>query len=403
MTKNKIITSTLLTLALLALSPIALAAANAYTNAPVAHTDIIVGTPNSSLACGEPYPKALCPNQVEGAYNITALHNEGINGTGQSIVIIDACGNPNIASDLKTFDKQFHLPTAKLNVYYPQGKCTTDYGWGIEISLDVEWSHVMAPGATINLVVANEPTYNDLFGAWSYAIKHSLGKEISNSWGGQESCPENSLLKTAAKDNITVLASTGDSGAWPSGSGNTPANCEGVLGIGGTTLYTNSAGAYKGEAAWSDGGGGYVQGVKEPTYQSSVHIKDPSHILGKPDVSAIADFPNSPVWVYNSNEGYNWVQVGGTSVSCPLWSSFLSNVNEIRANNGFSSLGFVTPFLYETVYGVSGSSPLYHADMHDITKGSNGFPAGKGWDAATGIGSFNVGMLAWTLGDNATA
>jgi subtilase family serine protease len=359
----------------------------------------------ASLACGEPYPKALCPTQVEGAYNVTALHNEGINGTGQGIVIVDACGNPNIASDLKTFDKQFHLPAAKLNVYYPQGKCSTDYGWGIEISLDVEWSHVIAPGATINLVVANQPTFGDLFGAWTYAMQHHLGKEISNSWGGTQSCQASTIkqLKQATAANITVLAATGDSGAWPSGPGSNPANCGQVLGVGGTTLSTNSGGAYKGESAWSGGGGGYVSGTKEPSYQTTVKIKDPTHVIAKPDVAAVADYPNSPVWVYNSNEGYQWVQVGGTSVACPLWASFLADVNQIRTSNGFGGAGFVTPFLYLTVYGVSGGSPLYHTNMHDVKTGSNGFPAGKGWDAATGLGSFNAGMLAWTLGNNKQA
>ncbi len=78
----------------------------------------------------------------------------------------------------------------------------------------------------------------------------------------------------------------------------------------------------------------------------------------------------------------------------------MADVNQIRASHGFNAAGFVNPFLYTVVYGPSGSSKHYSSDFHDITSGNNGWPAGKGWDAVTGLGSFIVPALARTLGTN---
>jgi subtilase family serine protease len=94
-------------------------------------------------------------------------------------------------------------------------------------------------------------------------------------------------------------------------------------------------------------------------------------------------------------------QFGGlsTSLSCPLWAGFMADVNQIRVSHGYNAAGFVNPFLYKSVYGVSGTSSHYASDFHDITVGSNGWAAGKGWDAATGLGSFKAANLASTLGN----
>ncbi len=103
--------------------------------------------------------------------------------------------------------------------------------------------------------------------------------------------------------------------------------------------------------------------------------------------------------MYNSGDG-GWFQVGGTSVSCPLWAGFLADVNQVRASNGFGALGYVNPFLYTVVYGPNGSHATYAKDFHDVTSGSNGWSAGKGWDVPTGIGTFIATPLAQELGSN---
>jgi subtilase family serine protease len=79
-----------------------------------------------------------------------------------------------------------------------------------------------------------------------------------------------------------------------------------------------------------------------------------------------------------------------------LWAGFMADVNQIRASNHFPPAGYINPFLFTVVYT---NSKLYKSDFHDITTGNNGWPAGKGWDAVTGLGSFNVPNLAKTLGN----
>ena len=210
-------------------------------------------------------------------------------------------------------------------------------------------------------------------------------------------------MTNAAADHVTVVAAAGDSQAW--GQGTTavepiPGDCKGVLTVGGTSLSVGSSGKYLGEAAWSDTGGGYAT-TKEPGYQSSVNIVDSYSSLAKPDVAAVAS-PSTGVWVYNQSSG-GWIVVGGTSVATPLWAGFMADVNQIRVGAGLAPAGFINSFLYTKVYGVNGGSSLYASDVHDVTTGNNGWPAGRGWDADTGIGTFVVPALANTLGTSASA
>jgi subtilase family serine protease len=362
----------------------------------------LIFSPAPNVACGNVHE--LCPSMLTKAYDMDKMHNNGINGTGQAVVIDDACGDPNIKSDLSTFDSQWGLPNPKLNIYTPQGTPCSDSGWSLETSLDVEWAHVVAPGATINLVVAAKPN-NDLYGGWIYSLANHLGNEISNSWQGSGNCPviAHQTLEVATSQNVTILASSGDGGAWGQNHGGNaqPADCLQVLVVGGTTLNVQSDGTYVSESAWSGSGGGYVIGAKEPNFEIKANITDSFKELAKSDVAADAN-PITGVLVYNAQNG-GWVTVGGTSVSCPLWAGFLADVNQVRASKGLFPVGFVNPFLYTKVYGPNGSSSLYSKDFHDITSGNDGWPAGKGWDAPTGIGSFIATPLAQTLGTNSKA
>ncbi|HZY92708.1 MAG TPA: S53 family peptidase [Thermoplasmata archaeon] len=362
-------------------------------------------TPATSPTCSA---TGLCPSMVQTAYKFTALlSNSTTNGTGQTVVIDDACGDASIVSDLAQFDSTFGLSTPNLTVYQPQGKpCSDPFGWGVETALDVEWAHAMAPGASIALLEAANPSTSDLYGAWNYSLTHHLGNQISNSWGGTGNCGSvaRKLFATATSQHVTILASTGDSGAWGSGTlgaRQQPADCPSSVGVGGTTLNVNATGVYSSESAWSGGGGGYVPSTKEPSYQKKANISDSYAELGKPDVAAVAD-PSTGVWVYEKSSG-GWFVVGGTSVACPIWAAYLGDVNSWRTANAFSALGNLDPFLYSSVYGVNGKSTHYGTTMHDVTTGNNGWAAGVGWDAATGIGSFQAYPLAAFLASSPTA
>lgn len=380
---------------------------------------------NSTPECT---PSSICPFQLQDAYGFTTLFGAGISGSGQTIVIVDACGDPTLSGDLNIFDSQFNLPAPpELNVTDIGGAPCVDSGWAVETALDVEWAHVAAPEANIYVLVASIPNTHDIYGAWTYALNNHLGNQISNSFGGAGcyngacdakigqgigSCQSvkgtqgvnvTKILQQAEDENVTVLAGSGDSGATGLGTNQEeaiPADCQGVLTVGGTTLTINGSGYYEGELAWNEStGGGFVNNA-EPSYQTLANITDPFGALAKPDVSAVAD-PGTGVQIYANG---TWQVIGGTSLSCPLWAGFVADVNQMRSNGGLRPLGFVNAFLYETVYGVNGSSPLYSQDFHQVISGNNNpWPAGPGWNPDTGLGSFVVPALAKTLATNASA
>ncbi|HEY6237845.1 MAG TPA: S53 family peptidase [Thermoplasmata archaeon] len=383
------------TLALLAAPTSAVPASSAGSAHPdFARASIV---PLASPTCST---TSLCVSTVLTAYQFgPLLINATMNGTGQSIAIVDACGDSNLATDVAAFDAAMGLGPINLSIFQPQGTpCSDPTGWGVETALDVEWAHAMAPGATINLIAAASSSTANLYGAWNYTLSHHLGNAISNSWGGSGGCPTiaRTALATAGTQHVTVLASSGDSGRWGSGTlfgVQQPADCQTVLTVGGTHLkVVNVSGAYSSESAWSGSGGGYVTGAGEPAYQKKANITDSFAVLGKPDVSAVAD-PGTGVWIFDQSAG-GWLVVGGTSVSCPIWAGFVADVNSWRAANGFAALGPVDMFLYNSVYGVNHGSANYPVTIHDVTSGSNGWSAGTGWDAATGVGSFRGYPLA---------
>lgn len=316
------------------------------------------------------------PAQIKKAYGIDQLSKTG---AGQTIALIEAYGSPTITSDLNTFDQQFGLPSANIEVAYPGGKPKKDEGWALEIALDVEWAHALAPSAKIMVVAAKSASITNLLAAEDYATSHGA-TVVSNSWGGSEFSTESSYNSHFNHTGITYLASSGDNGSgssWPASSPN-------VVAVGGTTLNLTSAGQYGSESAWSGSGGATSTYESRPSYQSGwtsiVGAK-----RGIPDVSFDAD-PNTGVYVYSStkdNGQTGWFQVGGTSFSAPAWGALIALANEGRTQSLSSAQVLST--VYNTA-GTTGSSG-YTANYHDIQTGSNGYAAAAGYDLVTGIGS----------------
>src|SRR5579875_586178 len=100
------------------------------------------------------------PAQYHVAYDLGPLYSQGYAGRGQTIAIVDSFGSPTIASQLAVFDKAFGLPAPpSLKIIQPAGAVppfdpnnSTMVGWAQETSLDVEYSHAIAPDANILLV-----------------------------------------------------------------------------------------------------------------------------------------------------------------------------------------------------------------------------------------------------------
>ncbi len=187
------------------------------------------GADIANQALGTLPPCGYQPSDVQAAYGLSALYASGLDGSGQTIVIIDAIGSPTIAADAEVFSQVYGLPDltpANFQVYYPGGAPpAADPGWATETSLDVEWAHSIAPNARIALVIAPTPSDSDLQTAILFAIQHHLGNVISNSYGEAESDSPASLLgqynqlaRYAAARGISVNFSSGDDGdSNPSG------------------------------------------------------------------------------------------------------------------------------------------------------------------------------------------
>jgi subtilase family serine protease len=238
-----------------------------------------------------------------------------------------------------------------------------DAGWALEISLDVQWAHAMAPGAKILLVEATSPSFTNLLTAERYATGHA--HYVSNSWGGAESAGETQYDPSFKAAGVSVFVSAGDDGLpaqYPSSSPN-------VVSVGGTKLtFTN--GSLTSETGWTSGGGGCSVYETAPAAQSASAGYTKAGCAGKratPDVSLDAD-PASGVSVYDTtpyNGQTGWFTVGGTSASSPMWA----------ARSAVSG-------------GVTDLSAIYaRTSYRDITEGNNGAQCVTGYDLCTGLGS----------------
>ncbi len=247
----------------------------------------------------------------------------------------------------------------------------------------------MAPAANILLVEAYNNSVANLFATVAWAAAQVNVSAVSMSFGADEWSGETSYDSTfqtpAGHQGVTFIAASGDrssDGFYPLTSPYPmyPAASPNVAGIGGTSLYLDAAGSYGYESAWSGSGGGISRYELQPGYQQGL-VTQSSTSRVSPDVAFVAD-PNTGVAVYDSyaTGGSPWLQVGGTSVSAPVFAGLIATVNEGRAIIGYGSLDGVTQTL-PAIYDL----PNY---FHDITTGGPPvYPATVGYDPATGFGT----------------
>lgn len=320
---------------------------------------------------GSSTPSGLSPSAIKSVYGFSTSLGAG---AGKTIAIVDAYDDPNALSDLNTFSQQFGLPQcnssnpcfSKVNqtggtTSYPQ----VNAGWALEISLDVQWAHAIAPGARILLVEASSNSFSNLLAAEDYAKAHA--DYVSNSWGASEFSSEAAYDSHFSQSGVSFFVSAGDAGLpaeYPSSSPN-------VISVGGTTLHFSGS-TFTGETGWSSGGGGCSAYETATSAQSGFSQYGQAGCAGAratPDVSLDAD-PNSGVAVYDSvryNGKVGWWTVGGTSASSPMWAA-RSAVAGVAVNAAY-------------VYGNS-------IAFRDITSGNNGASCLTGYDLCTGRGSW---------------
>jgi fibronectin-binding autotransporter adhesin len=348
---------------------------------------------------GSATPSGTTPQEMRTAYGVNlAMFGSVVgDGTGQTIAIVDAYDQPNIASDLAAFDSYYHLPAPASFTQVNQGGGTSlpgadsPGGWGVETSLDVEWSHVIAPKASILLVEANSNLYSDLLAAVDTARNWGGVCVVSMSWGSGEfsgdSGYDSHFTTPAFHNGVTFVASSGDGGAGV----DFPAVSPNVVGIGGTSLYFGTGGTYSSESGWGGSGGGISSLTSQPGYQAGVVTQSATQRT-VPDVAMDAD-PGTGVPVYSTYDfgaSTPWEEFGGTSLAAPMWSGVIAIANQGRAQYGLSTLD-----------GPSGTLPklysLPSSDFNDVTTGSNGYAAGPGYDLVTGRGTPKVNLVVNSL------
>ena len=399
--------------------------------------------PPTTARC-EAQLKIACyqPGQIQRAYGLPKLYKRGINGSGRTMVIVDPFGSPTIRRDLHLFDRGFGLPDPpSLKIIQPAGRVppykptSTRIGWAEETTLDVEYSHTVAPNAKILLVEtpANETEgtagFPQIVKAEQFVIRHHLGDVITQSFGATEQSfgTAKSLLALrsayvrAQAAGITVLASTGDDGAanvmrngstfflhptvaWPS---TDPL----VTALGGTQLHLNARGGHTAaDTVWNDTfnktlqkvftgspgpspfatGGGQSVIFARPSYQNGVQAVTGPH-RGVPDISMSAACDGS-VLIFLSFPGApaGFHLVCGTSEASPEFAGIVALTAQVAGH----PLGAINARLYRM---------LAHHDpgLTDVKSGNNtvafrqggklhtvkGFSAGTGYDLASGVGT----------------
>ena len=366
--------------------PIADYAGNRY-GANISNT-----TPGTLPPCG--YDAA----NFTTAYGLAAAYKQGLDGTGQTIVIVDAYGSPTIETDANTFSQLNGLPaltSSNFQVINPLGAAQpTDAvnlsGWQDEISLDVEWAHATAPGANIILVISPSDEDNDFATTLFYAVANQLGNIISNSYGGDEyddltSDPQelvisNSVTELGAALGIAVNYSTGDDGDFEAAVGvKTVSDLSAspyATAVGGTTLGINGNNKMTLQTGWGNNitklasstgapvvpplnegfyagsGGGESQYFAKPSWQASL----PGTGRQQPDVSLDAD-PYTGVEIIYTSGGVQYVAaIGGTSLACPTFSAIWAIANQ-KAGQLYgegTTLGQAAPI----IAGLAGSSAI---------------------------------------------
>ena len=379
-----------------------------------------VGT--GTAAPGAPVPAfLLTPAQIRTAYDLWPLYQEGIDGKGQTIVIVVPFGSPTIRQDLQHFDGVFGLPAPpSFRVIQPAGPVPQLGGntgqAGGEATLDVEWSHVMAPAASIVLVetptaeIEGATGFAQIVQAEDYVIRRHLGGVISMSLGATEETFQSkaqllsfrSAFELAAEPayRVTVLAASGDQGAsgytystktlYPRKVVGWPASDPLVTAVGGTQLDLTASGSKRvPDVAWRLSGGGLSSVFARPGYQDGVLA---GHMRSIPDISMDASCQSAGA-IYLSVGAPGWEPACGTSLSTPLFAGIVALADQVAGH----PLGLINPALYKM-------AAAHDRGIVAVTSGTNtitfpqdgrrytvrGWTAGPGYNLVTGLGTVDA-------------
>ncbi len=405
---------------------------HASTSEPVVPAnlrDVVVGVTGLSrylpvsgidpAAAPPPPGRGLKPVDLARAYDFQTLWDQGIDGTGTSIAVLQF--GIDTDEDLAVFDATFGIEgPAPERIPVSGGLEGAPASFGVEATLDTQVLRAVAPGA--QLLVYGFPATTSFGAAMDAIVEDGRAQIVSVSFGkcyapGYVSLSEvldaQQSLQRAAQAGVSLFAASGDWGAYSchafdrtDGQVSTffPACTDNVVSVGGTALEVRDDGSYLRETGWEDylttgGSGGGEADVTGsdgqpleplPPFQVGVAGIDQSGSRQCPDVAAAADSDTGYVLFFTDPETGvgEWKMVGGTSASAPFWAGVMALVLQRANAAGIDRLGYVTPLLYQVAQD-------HPEAFHDVTRGGNLLDsASPGWDRATGLGSPDVAVLS---------
>jgi subtilase family serine protease len=334
-------------------------------------------------------------------------------GFKTSIAIMAEGDVSGVIPDLRTFEAATGLPQVPVSVVQVGLPSTDTAGVG-EWDLDTQYTTGMAGNVKhLYIYATTSLTDQDTALEFNHWATDNVAQVGNASFGICEFFPfldgtmvaDDQVFLEAAAQGQTMFSSTGDTGSFcPVGTPNGvpvgapfvgyPATSPYVIGVGGTTLVTNTNGGYNSEVSWYAGGGGISQFEYSPAWQSPVVPTNnpdvPATFRAIPDISMDAD-PNTGAIVYvNGAVEY----IGGTSLSSPLaagaWARMQSSYN--------NTVGFAGPRLYAgyPAFGTPPGSPTGLTQkidgFNDVLTGLNGiYTSLPYFDFTTGLGTLDIG------------
>ena len=324
-------------------------------------------------------------------------------------------------SDFRLNESKFGLPQVPVNVVQV-GVASTDTAADTEWTLDMTYSSGIAQAVkAIYLYDTTSLTDSDIALEYNKWVTQHYTNIGNSSFGGCEVFPfldgsmllDDEVLLEGAAHGQTMFASSGDNGGYCNNFVDTngapggapfveyPASSPYVAAVGGTDLFSNADGTYKGESAWEAGGGGLSQFEYSPYWEQKAQPVSQNAVSdrGVPDVAMDASLETgAELWGGSAVNGSCTPCVtGGTSLASPLSAGVWARLQSAHGNHlGFAPVWYYNNFTQHTAGSLNAGPPPWQQDggFHDVVSGSNGlYTAAPGYDYTTGLGSFDISVL----------
>jgi subtilase family serine protease len=367
---------------------------------------------------------AYSASDLRTAYQIPAFGRV----TPQTVAIFEQGGF--LQSDVEKYLNRMKLPQRPVTFVSVDGYngSVNDHKIELEAVLDIDMVIGINPALKEVLVYEDgiDPLGVALIDALDQVAKDNKAQVLSISYGADEVqqgnsqlAAENTALTQLTAQGVIVLASSGDNGAYGrTGTLSLPAQLNApdpgsqplVTCVGGTSLSTGPNQEYTDEIVWNRlgvgvgaSGGGVSSYWSLPSWQPGFSVSmngGSTSNRNVPDVAAVAD-PSTGVAIYSNLNG-GWLQIGGTSVSTPIWAGYLSILNAGFEYLVGQQIGFFNPGLYNLELGFGTSGNFLYAIMdgsngNAVLFGTPGYNAGYPYNNCTGAGSLAAGWFAFQL------